>query len=344
MLSDKQIKEVKEHLGKARNPVFFFDNDADGLCSFLVLSRSIGCGKGVAIKSFPGLSKNYVRKLYELKPDYVFILDKPVVEKGFVEEANKLNMPVVWIDHHETEQGEMEGVYSYNVSNPPKGVKKSTEPVSYWAWKITKQDKDLWLAMAGCIGDSFIPDFKDKFEKKYPELWKEVEKASQALYETGIGKLSRVFDFALKDRTSKVVKMIKKLLKVKSPYEILEGSNKILERYNQINKKYSKLIEKARKESDESKLLYFQYGGDLSLSGDIANELQYRFPDKIILVAYMRGSKANISLRGNNVKEITEKALEGLEASGGGHENATGAKVNIEDLPEFKERIGNMVS
>ena len=31
MLTEKQLKEIREHLEKAQNPVFFFDNDADGL-------------------------------------------------------------------------------------------------------------------------------------------------------------------------------------------------------------------------------------------------------------------------------------------------------------------------
>ena len=34
MISPEKIKEVREHLETAQNPIFFFDNDADGLCSF----------------------------------------------------------------------------------------------------------------------------------------------------------------------------------------------------------------------------------------------------------------------------------------------------------------------
>ena len=49
MLSEKQVKEIREHLEKAQNPLFFFDNDQDGLCSFLLLQRYIGRGKGIAI-------------------------------------------------------------------------------------------------------------------------------------------------------------------------------------------------------------------------------------------------------------------------------------------------------
>ena len=49
MLTQKQIKEIREHLDKAQNPLFFFDNDVDGLTSFLILQRYIGSGRGIAV-------------------------------------------------------------------------------------------------------------------------------------------------------------------------------------------------------------------------------------------------------------------------------------------------------
>lgn len=343
MLTEKQIFEIKEHLEKAQNPVFFFDNDADGLCSFLLLARAYGKGKGVAIKSFPELNESYARKLHELNPDYVFILDKPIVSDGFLEEARKLNIPVVWIDHHDVPIKEFENVSYYNTT---KNKDKSCEPVTYICWKLTGRKEDLWIAMCGCIGDNLFPDFVDNFKESWPEMWGNAKTAFQALYETDIGKVTRILGFALKDRTSNVVRMLKFLLKAKSPQDILEddAKNFLLFRYNQVNKKYQQLIDKA-KNFARGKIIYFQYGGDLSLSADIANELSYTFPEKIIVVAYIQGTKANISLRGKNIRGITLKAIEGLEnATGGGHEQATGAKINLEDLPKFKERIEKMIS
>ena len=114
MLTEEQVDEIREHLEKAQNPLFFFDNDNDGLCSFLLLQRFIGRGKGVAIRSFPDLNESYYRKVKELKPDYIFILDKPVVSDGFLEKAREDNIPVVWIDHHQTEGFERKGVDYYN--------------------------------------------------------------------------------------------------------------------------------------------------------------------------------------------------------------------------------------
>ncbi len=65
MLTEKQVLEIKEHLEKAHTPVFFFDTDQDGLCSFLLLQRFIERGKGVPIRSFPGLNAEYFRNVHE---------------------------------------------------------------------------------------------------------------------------------------------------------------------------------------------------------------------------------------------------------------------------------------
>ena len=99
MLTTKQIDQIKEHLNNAQNPLFFFDNDPDGLCSFILLQRYIKRGKGFPVKSAP-LDKDYFRKINEFNPDYLFILDIPTVSEEFFEEIRKLNLPLTCIDHH----------------------------------------------------------------------------------------------------------------------------------------------------------------------------------------------------------------------------------------------------
>lgn len=352
MLTSKQIEEIKEHLNKAQNPIFFFDNDSDGLCSFLLLRKYIGRGKGVAAKSFPDLSEGYVRKIYELNPDYIFVLDKPKISKGFIKKVLEINLSIVWIDHHgigEQNSDIDKRIFYYNpllVKN--KNIKSSSEPVTYWSYKIANRKEDLWLAFCGCIGDGFMPDFYKEFVKKYPELIKDPENIKtsfQCLYETEIGKIIQIMSFALKDRTSNVVKMLRFLINAKSPHDILEETSRtysMLQRFNQVYKKYSKLLEKARRIARTSKkLVFFKYGGELSLSADLANELFYRFPGKIIVVAYIKGMKANVSLRAScDIRKLTLKAIEGIEnATGGGHEHATGATVPTNSLQKFRENL-----
>jgi len=344
MLNDKQICEIREHLEKAQNPLFFFDNDNDGLTSFLLLRRFIDRGKGVAIKSFPDLNINYYRKVNELRPDYIFILDKPVVAEGFLDKAKEDNIPVVWIDHHIVEQLKNDYVHYYN----PYYNDKSTEPTSYLCYKISGKKEDIWLAIIGCISDCYLPDFYSEFEKKYPELTKKNPKSAfDLLYNSEIGKIARILDFSLKDTTTNVVNMIRFMIKVRGPLEVLEENSKtkrILKRYKQINSRYQKLIERARKQS-HGRVLYFQYGGDFSLSANLANQLIYEFPDKLVIVVYIKGDIANISIRGKNARVLTLEIIKGINgATGGGHENATGAKMSIDNLPKFKERIEELIN
>ena len=336
MLNHEEIAEIREHLELSQNPLFFFDNDVDGLASFLLLARGFKKGKGVAIKTGE-LDKSYLRKVEELSPDYIFILDKPLVSREFIDETRKKNISIVWIDHHDIVQNH-EGTYYYN----PAVKKRGIEPVTYLAYQITKND--LWLAMAGCVSDHYFPEFASKFAEDYPELLeKNFKTAFQILYEAEIGKIARILDFALKDKTSSVLKVIRFLLKVTSPNEI-SIDNPIFSRFEQIDKKYQALIEKAKKHVGE-KFIFFQYAWDLSLSSNIANEMSYRFPGRTIVVAYIKSNRANISIRGKKAREITLKAISGLNnAVGGGHEEATGAKIDVADLPEFKRRIEELVN
>ena len=100
MLTEKQILEIREHLENAQNPVFYYDNDADGLCSFLLLRRYLDRGKGVAIKSFPDLKGQYLRKIDELNPDLIVVLDKAEIEEDDSGSENKNEDISLYALHH----------------------------------------------------------------------------------------------------------------------------------------------------------------------------------------------------------------------------------------------------
>ena len=344
MLTKKQVKEIKEHLEKAQNPIFFFDNDPDGLCSFLLLQRYIRRGKGVAIKSFPEMTAEYFKRVEEFNSDYIFILDKPIVSKEFLEEARNFNIPVIWIDHHDVKIEIPNFVHYYNTYL---NRLKKNEPVTYLCYKITDKKEDLWLAVAGCVFDRYIPNFYSRFLKNYPDLGFKTKDAFDVLYKSQIGKIVKMFCFGLKDRTSNVVKMIRFLTEVKTPYEVLEENNKNHEmhfRFKQIQNKYEKLIEKAKTFANESRILFFKYSGDLSISADLSNELSYLFPNKIIVVSYIQGIKANISVRGKKIRDTIIKAIHGIEgATAGGHEDALGSQMKVEYLEKFRDNIEKLV-
>ena len=349
MLTEKQILEIREHLEKAQNPIFYYDNDADGLCSFLLLRRFIGRGYGVAVRSYPDLDASYLKKAEQLKADYIFILDKPLMAKEFIEEADLMQLPLVWIDHHEIARSEI----SENVPNPKnfhfynpalnERKDKSGEPTSYLAYKIAGRKEDIWIALIGCIADCYMPDFADEFGKRYPEFWgKGINEPFDVYYKTEIGRIALSLNFGLKDSISHVVQLQNFLISCKGPSDVfleLEINKSFRDKYNEINKKYEILLREA-KESESKKVIHLIYGGDMSMSSDLANKLSYLYPDKYVLVAYKKGTITNISLRGNKIRAVLEKILKKLEnARGGGHKNAVGARIMTENLEKFKELL-----
>jgi single-stranded DNA-specific DHH superfamily exonuclease len=347
MLTEKQLNEIREHLEKAQNPIFFFDNDNDGLTSYLQLRRFIGRGKGIPIRSHPDLNGDYFRRVKELNSDYIFILDKPIVSNDFLNQVREENIPLVWIDHHDVDPPTQDWVNYYN----PFHNDKTSEPVSYMCYKITNKKEDIWIATIGCISDALVPDFYEEFEEKYPELAKKnpeksPEGAFEVLFNSEIGKIARILDFSLKDSISNVVKMLKFMAEAKSPHDILEENPKtkqILAKYNEINEKYQSLLVEARQQTHD-KLIFFTYGGPFSISANLANRIKYEFPDKYVVIGYKKDGFVNISLRGPNIRTITLESIKDLEgATGGGHEMATGARMAEEYIPEFKENIEKLI-
>lgn len=344
MLKQTELQEIRDHLELSQNPLFFYDNDVDGLCSFLILRRSIGRGRGVAIKSFPDLKEQYIRKVEELNPDAVFILDKAEVSREFIENVDQRGIPITWIDHHEskTDREVIEKTYYYN-SMP------EAEPVTYLAQKVFNRQEDLWLATIGCISDVYMPDFAEKFEKMHPELFDSKLSAFDALHATEVGKIAKMLNFGLMDTITNVVNLVKYLFKAKGIYSVLEenqNTKHFHKRSTQLNEFYNKQIKKAENLFDKnSPVLFFTYSGETSMSADVANKLLYNHKDKLIVVAFKRPEKANISIRGKDALKITKKAIEGIDgATGGGHEEATGAMVPIDDFEKFKENILKIAS
>jgi len=337
MISEDQIIEIRNVLESCSNPLFLFDNDVDGFCSFLLLSRAFLKGKGVAVKTFPDLDESYFRKIKEFNSDCVFILDKPKVSKDFFERVFEVNIPVYWIDHHLVENFSKPSFVNY--------FNSYKEPVTAICYEIVKfrSLNDFWINLLGCIGDRFLPLGYDKFLEYYPDLGVFGSDAFKIYYESTIGKIAMALNFSLKDKVSNVMRVIKFMNSVQTPYEVVEEMNKqngIFKRYDEIKKKYDKLFSLACEKVKNSKLIFFCYGGSLSISSDLANELSYKFPEKFVVVGYKTSNKVNISARGKNAKNIILSAISNLENStGGGHEEAVGAKILSKDLDIFKKKI-----
>jgi len=332
MIPKEQIEEIRSYLKKADNPLFLFDDDCDGLCSYLLLKRYAQKGKGIILKTSPNLDISFVKKVQENAPDLVIILDQPIVAQEFID---NVHVPILWIDHHPVVK--RQGIHHYN---PLYQDKKDNRPVSYWCYQITKQD--LWLATIGSVADWHVPEFIDTFIKEYPTILTEKDAPDKILFETNLGKLVKIFSFLLKGRTSEVYTLITTINKLESPIEILEQSSPrgkfLYKHFEKINKNYEILLHKALEVQAKDSLYFFLYPSTkMSFTKEIANELVYRMQKKIVMVGREKDEYIRFSIRSMTIpiKEIVEKAIKGIDGYGGGHELACGANVAKKDLNTF---------
>src|SRR6056297_218609 len=205
MIPENEINFMKEKLKDSAKPLFLFDDDADGVTSFVMMYKLVGDGKGVCVKGKPLVEASYLKKINEFSPDRVFILDKPLVEQELLD---GISQEVIWLDHHPPQDNK--GV---NYFNPRLNDSDDNRPTSFWAYHICKDDvpEALWLGGIGVVGDWSLA-LRDELVTKYPDLLPEhVKSAPEALFTTKLGELVKIIDFNLKGTTTEVMQSIKVL-------------------------------------------------------------------------------------------------------------------------------------
>ncbi|MBU0758235.1 MAG: DHH family phosphoesterase [Nanoarchaeota archaeon] len=333
-IPENVFNEIKKEADTSSYPLIFFDDDADGLSSFLMLYKYIGDGTGVIIKTTPIIDDKFIKKAKETDCDKIFILDIAEVKQEFIE---SVSTKIVWVDHHQPQA--MHGITYFNPSN----YIKNSRPASYMMYKSLKNS--IWLAAAGCIGDWYIPDFIKEFAKEYPDLWDEnIKEPDAALFSTKIGLLAKVFNFMLKGTTKDAMVCVKIMTRIKSPYEILDQTTAqgkfIWKKFMKINTIYERLISEAS-EADGKILTYIYQGHNMSLTSDLSNELLYRNPDKVIIVGRERNGELKLSFRAKdvNILKLAQNAMEGTTGFCGGHNQACGGMVKRADFESFLKKV-----
>src|SRR3989344_1687600 len=264
MIEEKKLQEIRDALENAQNPVVFFDDDPDGLVSYLLLKRKYERCYGVPLKVSMRDDSLFHTITADMKPDLVVILDRAEVSQ---EAIDGMNTTIVWLDHHPPM--DRKGVKYYN---PRLKDPSDRSPTSYWAYKVVQQD--LWLALIGIFADWYIPEFMDQCQHK--ELIGEADTPPKILFETKDGVLVYVYP------------------------------------------------------SDKN-----------SFTGAISNELIYKFPDKLIVIAREKDGNLRVSMRSSSIviNKILPIALDGVKGYGGGHEYACGANIDKHDFDKFIEQL-----
>ncbi len=340
MLTPKEVETVKEELMNCQRPLFIFHDDPDGLASFLLCYRFKQEGRGIPVKAYPRITvEPYARKVEEFGADKVFVLDVAMMDQEFID---AVKVPVIWVDHHAVLERDRVKYF-----NPQKRGVNIPTPALIWQVTGEERPQDLWIATTGSIGDWYFPDFAPEFQQAYGELLPTTcSTVEEALFNTRIGTLVKVFSFNLKGPMSEVTQSIKVLTRIDDPYEILEQRTPkgrlLWKKYLEVNKIYEEMLTNALKHDSEDPLFVYTYQDDqLSLTKDLSNELLYKLK-KVIIVGREKSGEVRCSLRAPGKIELSkalERALIGIEGYGGGHAQACGAGIKKEDFKRFLENL-----
>ncbi len=335
MLTETQLEEMRIMLDKAENPLFFFDADPDGLCSYLLLKKHYKKGVGVCLKTSPKNEVVYGAATAKHKPDLVVLLDKPIISQETIDE---MNVPILWLDHHPPI--ERDGVKYFN---PMNGDKPDNRCTTYWAYRVTKENP--WIAITGIIADWQIPE-QDILEHddSYPELLGPTEGKTPPdfLFTTDYGTIVKMFSFAIKGSTDDMNDCIETLEHLTSPKDLLEQTTpeaqSIYEKYEKLNTGYDMLLNEAlAQEKDGNVFVYTYPGGTHSYTGGLANELLYKIDADIFVIGREKEGEVRMSVRSkaNPILPALRKALDAVNGNGGGHAMACGASVDMDRFSEF---------
>lgn len=341
MLTEKQMQEIKQELDNCERPLFFFHDDADGVCSFLQFYKYCNKGKGIIIKSTPKVDESQLNSVKNYEPDKIFILDLAIVTQDFVDSVTQR---IIWIDHHDRADIGDNAIKGVKYYNPKQNNKEDNTCIAKISYDIFKEH--LWLGAVGTIGDWQLPeDMRIKINENLSDLFsKKIITPEKALFDSKLGKIAKIINFSMKGNIKDVHKTFKVLTRINSPYELLnqesEQAKFVMRRYRKFEESYNRLLNEANKKyKKDDPLLIFSYPGiEVSLSGELSNELLYRFPEKIIIIARHHDNKMKTSFRSSGkikVKEVLEKSIVGINGRFGGHEYACGGIIDDKDWDIF---------
>lgn len=334
MIPQEKLDEIKKALETSSRPLIFFDDDCDGLTSFLQLRELNKDSIGILVRGNPTLDTSYLKYIEEHQPDKVFVLDKPMIEQEFID---KTSQKIYWLDHHPLQKN-----VGLNYYNPLQYDPKNSTPTSYWCYEITK--KHPWLAAIGIVSDWHF-NIPEEFKKNYADLLpKNINTAEEALFNSKLGLIIKIISFNLKGSRKEIQKSLEALKKLKDPYELLkkntEASTQLIKKFKSINQKfldYKSCIDNTNKDF----ILFIYNDSKVSISADLSNELVHENPKKVVLVGKEHSNKVMFSIRAKhqNLPEILDKIFSEIRGYGGGHENACGACIHSEDLDIFMTKI-----
>lgn len=343
----KKAIDFLNKINKNDEIVIIYNNDADGICSCALLDkffmRKIG-KKSFSISQPMPMDKNLIQKIQTTLPTKIIFLDLAVDQQQNILKKLGSICDILIIDHHQfIKNMSSKSVVHYNPRFTKTKIYQST---SYLVYKICSEIMDisdlLWIAIVGMIADYNLRDSMDlvkEAEKKYSV------KINESLF-------ARMADMISAARATKALtceEILEIIEKIEDPkdFESIKGSEKLIESYQKMENEIIALLSDVEAVSERiGNIIFYNFISKYNLRADLSRKISEKHPKKIIIVYEKVGNKIKISARNQdviNVGKVLQKAVLGLRAAAGGHENAAGASIEEKDWEEFKQRLMELV-
>lgn len=336
---DKEVKIIKKTLKEIKNPYIFFDNDADGFCSFYQITKLFDSFSFTMVKDRPLIDERFYNVLDESEFDSIIILDIANISEGFLKKYS--NYKIIWIDHHPNNDfSNYKNLLVLNSSN-----EKKKYPTSMLVYKIVKKDKLPMII--GCVSDWYVDRVILNTIKKerLQDISNNEKDIGNLLFHTKLGEKILILNFSLKANVNSFKRNILRLLEI-DLRDLDNEKNPFYKKAKRIYTKYESILN-YKPLINTSDFYYMKYYDDVFVSTEVSNSLLVRYPEKkVVIVAKDRIDKITMSLRSNghiNLTELTEYIFSQMDGFGGGHQNAAGCSIRKEDEDYFLEIIKNNV-
>lgn len=322
------VAKASEFLSKiSGKTVALHHNDADGMCSAIPFVKKTSAVP--IVTNDVTIHSNLIREIEKEEPDNLIIVDLGGEARRDIEALSK-KMSVMVLDHHKICADKPFGNAVFLNPHMFEIPEQRIAPASYLSY-LSAQGED-WVAAIGVIGDKgFVP-------------CEEFLKSVRAKYNVDFDHITELVNAA--DAVGESDTAVQIILEAKGPEELLK-SKRLNEYYETVHSEIEALLSGHEDRADllaNGIVLLYEISSELEMRGAVANKLQAKYPDKVIIIGEVEDDDFSMSLRTmrNDIDMVPliKSSIQGLgESSGGGHAKAAGCKVRLGDKETFLERF-----
>lgn len=293
----------------SRSIKVYFHGDTDGCCCAALLCDCLE-REGTAFE------------LHPLEADGVGdIVGDVFLDLGAVTKKN-VRPDTLVVDHHPQE------ALPCRHFNPR--LRGKNWPASYECFLQFGRDETCWIAAAGCIGDSQPnASLEECARKRFGVL--DLQKAA-----------FMIEAFRSCNGTASMGLVVEKVLAYREKPNGFCSDAELLGVYEKVEVEIQKMLKTDVQVA--GKMVWMDFTSKYSIKSQLANILQKKHPDRVVVIAQKSEDGYRLSFRQKedvvDLHGVLAKTMDGLKtAKWGGHPKASGATLSAEDFPKFYRRL-----